>query len=110
LPAATNRISIYSFYKYIAATQRENGEIIFAYYNRKIGGDCSGEKFLPLLIGRFALGIVAKTPQRRRLLGHRERQSDRRKLLSATMSPAANDCGVVAESPTAKPERPNKNQ
>jgi len=34
-------------------------------------------------------------------LGHRERQSDRRKLLSATMSPMASACGVVAESPTA---------
>jgi len=35
-------------------------------------------------------------------LGHRERQSDRRKLLSATMSPIATDCGVVAESPTGE--------
>ena len=34
-------------------------------------------------------------------LGHRERQSDRRKLLSATMSPKTPACGDVAESPTA---------
>jgi len=34
-------------------------------------------------------------------LGHKERQSDRRKLLPATMSHIANACGVVAESATA---------
>ena len=55
----------------------------------------------------FALAIAAESPQRRRPPGHRERQSDLRKLLTATMSPTANDCGLVAESATAKPERPN---
>ena len=58
----------------------------------------------------FALAIVAESPQRRRPQGLRERQSDRRKLLTATMRPAANDCVLVAESATAKPERPNKNK
>ena len=48
-----------------------------------------------------ALAIAAESPQRRGLLGHRERQSDRRKLLPATMSPTANACGLVAESATA---------
>ena len=56
----------------------------------------------------FALAIVAKSPQSRRTQGLRERQCDRRKHLTATMSPAANDCGLEAESATAKPERPKR--
>ena len=47
-------------------------------------------------------------PAKAEAVGAQERQSDRRKLLTATMSPTANDCGLVAESATAKPERPNK--
>jgi len=40
-------------------------------------------------------------PAKAGALGHRERQSDRRKLLPATMSPMAPACGVAAESATA---------
>jgi hypothetical protein len=47
-------------------------------------------------------------PAKAEAAGAQEWQSDRRKLLSTTMSPTANDCGLVAESATAKPERPNK--
>ncbi len=45
-------------------------------------------------------------------LGHRERQSDRRKLLSATMSPMAHACGVAAKSAAGEAQRagtPKKN-
>ena len=51
--------------------------------------------------GIFALGIVAETPQRRGLWGTGSGRATDRKLLPATMSPIAPDCGVAAESPTA---------
>ena len=47
-------------------------------------------------------------PAKAGALGLRERQSDRRKLLPATMSPTASACVLGAESATAKPERPNQ--
>jgi len=38
----------------------------------------------------------SENPAKALALGHREQQSDRRKLLSATMSPIGTTCGVVA--------------
>jgi len=72
-----------------------------------------GEKFFASTTNCSLRQGLSENTAKAGALGHRERQSDRRKLLSATMSPMANACGVVAESPAgerSEPGRPNKNK